>query len=226
MDIFAPLVISDAGFYNTFQSLLPEHLSPFTKILSEAKGVRHGVGAMSVYIGLRGTNKELDLKAHNIWAFTENDIDKIVQDYLKGGADLAGTVDIPLLFISFPSAKDPEWEKRHPGKSTATIITFAPYEWFGHWEDERIMHRGEEYEELKNRLGNRMWEQVCSFSLPPSPYNSPPPPPFSPPAPAPPPPFLPPAPPPPPPLSASSSSSSSSSSIFFYDNDDDNDCYM
>ena len=25
------------------------------------------------------------------------------------------------------------------------------------------MHRGDEYEELKNRIGNRMWEQVCRF---------------------------------------------------------------
>ena len=25
--------------------------------------------------------------------------------------------DVPLLFISFPSTKDPEWEKRYPGVS-------------------------------------------------------------------------------------------------------------
>lgn len=37
---------------------------------------------------------------------------------------------VPLLFISFPSAKDPLWADKHPGKSTATIVTFANYDWF------------------------------------------------------------------------------------------------
>ena len=37
---------------------------------------------------------------------------------------------VPLLFISFPSAKDPLWAEKHPGKSTATIVTFANYDWF------------------------------------------------------------------------------------------------
>ena len=160
VEISAPLVISDAGFYNTFQSLLPEHLSPFPRVSTMPKGVRNGVGGFSVYIGLKGTKEELGLKAHNIWAFTGNDLDGICEKYLEAGAEEAGTVDIPLMFISFPSTKDPEWEKRHPGKSTATIITFAAYEWFEQWKDERIMHRGDEYEDLKNRIGKRMWEQV------------------------------------------------------------------
>jgi hypothetical protein len=49
---------------------------------------------------------------------------------------------IPMLFISFPSAKDPLWETKHPGKSTATIVTFANYSWFEKWEENRVMHRG------------------------------------------------------------------------------------
>ena len=78
-------------------------------------------------------------------------------------ADAAGTKDIPLLFISFPSTKDPESENRHPGKTTCTIITLAPYEWFEPWENERVMKRGEEYEEIKNRIGKRIWDQTCKF---------------------------------------------------------------
>lgn len=49
------------------------------------------------------------------------------------------------------------------GKTTCTIITLAPYEWFEEWEDERVMKRGQEYEEIKNRLGKRAWEQTCKL---------------------------------------------------------------
>lgn len=163
MDVHAPLVISAAGIYNTFETLLSDKEAIPDKALLKTKAVRHGFGAMSVYVGLKGTKEDFGLKASNVWAFTDNDLDKITREYLQLGADVAGTKDIPLLFISFPSTKDPEWENRHPGKTTCTIITLAPYEWFEPWENERVMKRGEEYEEIKNRIGKRIWEQTCKF---------------------------------------------------------------
>lgn len=163
MDVHAPVVISAAGIYNTFETLLSDKEAIPDKALLKTKAVRHGFGAMSVYVGLKGTKEDFRLKASNVWAFTDNDLDKITREYLQLGADVAGTKDIPLLFISFPSTKDPEWENRHPGKTTCTIITLAPYEWFEPWENERVMKRGEEYEEIKNRIGKRIWEQTCKF---------------------------------------------------------------
>lgn len=163
VDILAPLVISGAGFYNTYEKLLPPSVSPIKEILPTTKGVQHGVGAMSVYIGLKGSKEDLGIKASNVWAFTDNNCDKITEEYLKIGAEEAGNHDVPLLFISFPSTKDPEWEKRFPNKSTCTIVSFAPFEWFEKWEEMRVMKRGEEYEELKHRIARRMWQQTCRF---------------------------------------------------------------
>ena len=51
--------------------------------------------------------------------------------------------DIPLLFISFPSEKDPNWNS-HPervGKSTAAIITMGKWEWFEEWKDQPLKRR-------------------------------------------------------------------------------------
>ena len=45
----------------------------------------------------------------------------------------------PVLFISFPCAKDITWDERFPGKSNALVIIPASYEWFAQWEDERVM---------------------------------------------------------------------------------------
>ena len=163
MDIFAPIVISAAGIYNTFETLLRcEEPIPDKKLL-KSEGVRHGYAAMSVYVGLKGTKEDFRLKASNVWAFTDNELDKSTRKYLQSDAATAGTEDVPLLFISFPSTKDPEWDRRHPGKTTCTVITLAPYEWFERWENERVMKRGEEYEEFKNRIGKRIWEQTCKL---------------------------------------------------------------
>ena len=70
---------------------------------------------------------------------------------------------MPLLFISFPSAKDPLWDEHHPGKSTATIVTFANYAWFEEWENARVMHRGKEYNDLKQALGKLVWDQTLAL---------------------------------------------------------------
>ena len=108
IDILAPLVVSGAGFYNTYEKLLPPHVSPLKNILQTTKGVKHGVGAMFAYIGLKGSKKDLGLKATNTWAFTDNEVDKITEKFLHMNPEEAGNEDIPLLFISFPSTKDPE----------------------------------------------------------------------------------------------------------------------
>ena len=55
---------------------------------------------------------------------------------------------IPLLFISFPSAKDPNWNL-HPGrkdKSTCAIITLARWEWYEKWQNRPLKRRGDDYD--------------------------------------------------------------------------------
>jgi all-trans-retinol 13,14-reductase len=88
-------------------TLLREKEAIPEKALLKTKAVRHGFDAMSVYVGLKGTKEESGLKPSNVWAFTGNDFDKITREYLQLDADSAGNKDIPLLFISFPSTKDP-----------------------------------------------------------------------------------------------------------------------
>ena len=65
--------------------------------------------------------------------------------------------DVPLIFISFPSVKDPEWTN-HPGehllssslanytltckgrenKTTCAIVTLANWKWFSQWQDGQV----------------------------------------------------------------------------------------
>lgn len=161
--IQAPTVISDAGIVNTYKKLLaPEVVQKF-HMDHVFKQVKPGLPLLSVFIGLEGTREELDLKATNVWAFTDPNLNNALQKYTSLSPEEARNAPIPLLFVSFPSAKDPTYNARYPGKSTCAIVTVAPFEWFKEWKNERVMHRGDEYQSLKNEIGRRMWHQILEM---------------------------------------------------------------
>ena len=162
-EILAPIVISDAGLHNTLEGLLPKDVvEKFGLDLLLGK-VKHGVGLLSVYVGLDGGKDELGLGASNIWAFQNADLDGTFEKYVSLPLEDIAKTPPPLLFVSFPSTKDPTYAQRYPGKSTCAIITVGPYEWFKEWKDERVMHRGEDYVGLKTAIGRQMWNQVCEL---------------------------------------------------------------
>src|SRR5260370_8251099 len=60
------------------------------------------------------------------------------------------------LYISFPSAKDPDFERRHPGRATVEVVALVPYNWFERWQDTGWKRRGQDYETLKQELSVRL----------------------------------------------------------------------
>ena len=48
----------------------------------------------------------------------------------------------PALFISFPSAKDPLFQRKHPGRATLEAVAFAPYAPFAQFENTTWKRRG------------------------------------------------------------------------------------
>merc|ERR1712004_498727 len=86
-------------------------------------------------------------------------------EYMEKDVEEALDAEIPLLFISFPSAKDPNW-KNHPGresKSTCVAVTLANWEWYKRFENAPVKRRGDEYEGIKNTVGEIMLEQICKL---------------------------------------------------------------
>ena len=65
---------------------------------------------------------------------------------------------MPIVYVSFPSTKDPLWSKNFPGKSTIELVVPAPYEWFAEWDGSKWRKRGSGYEEFKDELAQRMLE--------------------------------------------------------------------
>ncbi|XP_067168481.1 all-trans-retinol 13,14-reductase [Apteryx mantelli] len=165
VNVFAPVVISDAGIFNTYKRLLPAEARALPEIQSQLRLVKHGEGGFSVFVGLKGTKEELGLEPTNYFIYPGNDLDEMMQRYLASSRDEAAK-NIPLLFVTCPSAKDPTWEMRHPGKSTLAIVTFAKYEWFEEWKDEPVHKRGDSYEEAKQAFVDTIMKTV--FKLYPS----------------------------------------------------------
>ncbi|KAL6476694.1 hypothetical protein MHYP_G00151930 [Metynnis hypsauchen] len=157
--VHAPIVISDAGVFNTYQQLLPKEVQAMPAIQKQLSFVKHGEGGVSVFLGLDGTKEELGLEAKNYWVFSENNLDELMEGYRKEERE-DGIKSVPLIFIASPSAKDPTWEQRKPGKSTLSLVSFAPYSWFEEWKDDKVKNRGADYKVLKETLLNSLLEVV------------------------------------------------------------------
>ena len=113
-DVRAPLVISNAGVFNTFDKLLPE-TSPHRDYYQEKlKTVERSMASNCLYIGLEDTAENLKLPKTNYWIYPGTNYEKQVSDFVASPDEH----DIPLTYISFPSAKDPSFAERYPGRAT------------------------------------------------------------------------------------------------------------
>ncbi len=148
----AGTVISGVGVMNTFQQLLPSELSKKIGYEAKLKKVSPSAAHACLYIGLNGSPEELQLPKANYWVYPEDlGHDEAVARYEKDP-----DAPFPVVYISFPAAKDPSWSERYPGKSAIDIITVMPYELFEAWEDTRWKKRGPEYDTLKEKYAQRL----------------------------------------------------------------------
>eukprot|EP00039_Didymoeca_costata_P015722 m.272496 g.272496 ORF g.272496 m.272496 type:complete len:316 (-) comp16271_c2_seq5:97-1044(-) len=160
--IKSPLVVSGAGAPITLMLCGEEaERIPWAQMPKETeredpkqeeKGVAQGISHMSCFVGLEGTSAELELNSRNIWNLPEGegDLGDACHQYYKDGVQFDND-NGPMTFFGSPSAKDPTWNLRHPGKSVVVIISEARMEWFTEWEKgTKAGSRGSSYENVKN----------------------------------------------------------------------------
>ncbi|XP_015992312.2 all-trans-retinol 13,14-reductase isoform X1 [Rousettus aegyptiacus] len=148
VNISCPIVISDAGLFNTYQYLLPENARCLPGVRQQLKMVRPGSSMVSVFICLRGTRKDLGLQSTNYYVYFDTDVDKAMERYFSMPREKAAA-HIPFFFIASSSAKDPTWEDRFPDRSTMVVLIPSSYEWFEEWQEEPKGKRSSDYETLK-----------------------------------------------------------------------------
>jgi all-trans-retinol 13,14-reductase len=153
---YADTIVSSAGIMTTYDKLLPSETVMKHQLKQQLKKVKRSAAHASLYIGFEATPEELQLPKTNYWIYPKDgDHDSNVERYLNDVNE-----PFPQIYISFPSAKDPDWSNRYPGRSTIDIITFLPYKIFEPWAESRWKKRGKDYEALKEKIAQRLLQEL------------------------------------------------------------------
>lgn len=152
-EIRAAQVISNAGVINTFEKLLPESARALCNYTTHRKHIRPSMSHLGMYIGLKGTAEELGLPKTNYWIYPDHRYDEAVDAFIEDTSR-----PFPVVYISFPSAKDPSYATRYPGRSAIEIVAPTTFEQFEPWKDTVWGKRGEDYDALKDALTEKMLE--------------------------------------------------------------------
>lgn len=136
----APIVISDAGAFNTYAKLLHDpQASDWSKAVREFP---KGYSAIEVFLGLNDSPKTLGFKGENHNIYEAYDHDRALDVQLA-----EPEADFTSCFLSFPSLKDPT-AARH----TATAMFLVDYGRFEAWQGQPWRKRDPEYYAMKRDI--------------------------------------------------------------------------
>jgi all-trans-retinol 13,14-reductase len=150
-ELRAGLVISDAGARNTYNRLMKQAGAGVDTARAELRAIPASKTFLSLYVGVKHTAQELGLEGTNLWIHAGPDHDRNMAQF---AAD--PSMPFPTVFISFPSAKDPDFQRRHPDRCTIEVVAPAPFDWFERWQNTRWRKREAGYEEFKGELAARL----------------------------------------------------------------------
>ena len=156
-EVRAPVVISDAGVAVTFGKLVPRAVAARAGMAPTVAGAPPSFAHLSLYVGLRHDAAALGLERSNLWVYPHDDHDRAVREFVRDP-----DAPMPVAYMSFPSAKDPDFARRHPGRATIEVIGVAPYAWFARWEGTPWKKRGDDYEAFKRRLSDRLLDALVT----------------------------------------------------------------
>ena len=147
LEFRAPVIVSDAGAWNTFTRLVSRDELPFR---DELETPPEAMEAVELFLGLKGDPRQLGFQGENYWMFSSFDHDCMCasrDDLLNGLA--------PMAYLSFPSLKDPR-ARSH----TAEIISPFSYRALQAFREEPWKRRGPDYKSAKDRLTNALLDFV------------------------------------------------------------------
>ncbi|SDX06679.1 phytoene desaturase family protein [Aequorivita viscosa] len=148
-------VISNIGVNNTFNSLLSETDRNICNF--NLKNVKPASAHICLYLGLNKSSDALNLPKHNFWYYKNQNIDEIFHEATLQNAPKN------FAYISFPSAKDPNWDIANPNTSTIQAITIGKMEWFEAYKNTNWMKRSKTYLTLKKEFEEEMLKVLFKF---------------------------------------------------------------
>ena len=149
--IEAPLVISNMGVRETLDKVVPEDLGMLMPLRKVVQKLEPSTAHTVLYVGLNKDAKTLGLTGSNLWIYRDEHHDLNYDAFLE---DI--NVSFPGLYVSSPSAKDPSFSAKHPGRATIEVIVPTAYKHFVKWQNEPWQKRSSEYTEFKEQLKQRL----------------------------------------------------------------------
>jgi len=131
--IAAPCVISDAGIRSTLRMLPTEEVD--YDWARDALAIEPSIGYVGLYLGLEGDIAANGAGSANDWIYESWNVDDLWRNPLI-------EPDAPMLFVSFPSLKDPAHDPGARQRHTCEIVALVDPDAFKAWEHEG-MRRGE-----------------------------------------------------------------------------------
>ncbi|MCB1304743.1 MAG: NAD(P)/FAD-dependent oxidoreductase [Leptospiraceae bacterium] len=148
-EYYAPVVISNAGAYTTYNRLLdPSIQVPFRKSLNDFYANHPVVTSVTLYLGLSKDPREMGFYGENHWIYSSYDHDA---NFAAGQSWVGDKKDILGAYLSFPSLKNPEAQTH-----TAEIIGLTDFSSFEKWDATSWKKRGDDYEGLKEEITTKL----------------------------------------------------------------------
>ena len=155
VELRAPQIVSCAGLIPTYTRLIPTDVAAQHNLLAPLQQVEPSAATLCLYTGFKGSAAELGLPKTNYWVYPSFDHDANISAF-KNSAD----APMPLIYMSFPSAKDPSWDARYPNKATVEIVAATLPARFAQWQGSTWGKRGADYEALKAELTEHLLETL------------------------------------------------------------------
>lgn len=155
-EIRAKKVIVASGIGTAIRNLLPESMSeePWVRAVSK---IPAGPAHICLYLGFKGDPRCAGAGSANQWFYSTWSAD---DSLWKIGNKEDKIPPAPVLYVSFPSLKDPTHDPGPEQLHTGEVVTFVPWEAFSPWSDSERGRRGKEYEVFKDRLRDKLLEQL------------------------------------------------------------------
>lgn len=155
-EIFAEKIISNAGAINTYQRLLPKDTTAHFGYDKKLKKIEPSCTNIGLFIGLKETSESLELPKTNFWIYLDENHDANIKEFFENASSENPDITLPVVYISFPSAKDPSFLENYPGRATIEIVAPSSYKMFEKWKGTTWGKRGEDYEAFVDQLTKKM----------------------------------------------------------------------